>query len=265
MGGGGGGWQQGAELAGGAAISAASGGTLTPLVLGALSAAASTYNQHKLDQAQNDNALAGIAKQRADQKRADNAVQQTVQQVGTSSPEAATQQAQDAFVDQLRRNKAAQGGVNPSAATTTGADPRFAVAQQGAQQGAQSYGQTVASNLAGIIGSQNQHLAEGTAVQNLRPQLTNIDKQASDDQFLTQLKARSLQANPWVALGAKALQAGAMASAAGVGSGGGGVVDNLGTNADGIGAGTITASAPSISPSVFGGYASKAARIRSYF
>lgn len=261
----GGGWQQGAELAAGTALSVASGGSLTPLVLGALSAAASTYNQHKLDQAQNDNALAGIRQQQVDQKRSNNAVQQTVQQVQSSTPEAATQQAQDSFVQQLRKNKASQGGVNPSAAATSAADPRFAAAQAGAQGTAQNYGQQVASNLSGIIGAQQQRQAEGTAVQNLTPQLNNFNQQANDDQFLTQLKARSLQANPWVALGAKALQAGAMASAAGGLGSGGTAVDNLGANADGINAGTITATAPSISPSAFGGYTSNAAKIRSFF
>lgn len=180
-----------------------------PLVLSAIGTGATAYTAHQTAKEQDRAAAQGIRQQAERQRQADERVSQEVNALEQSSPEAARQQATDAFMSQLRRTRqqAVTGGP-------VGASDRYQTDMEQAGADVQDFGGKVAKTLARINAPTLQRIGEGQQFARLSSNLNQIGRFASGDDFLNQLRMRGIRANPWVQAGGQILTgvAGGMAS-----------------------------------------------------
>lgn len=169
---------------------------LIPLAISALGSGAQAYNTYRTMGKQDEEAAVGIRAQAGHQRQADEAVNNSVDQLGQSSPEGARAKATDDFLSQLRRN---QGQAVPGA--SPGGSSRYAEDSAGAETDVADFGAKAASTMARISAPGMQREQEGVNFNRLSTSLGTIGRNASGDQFLTQLRSRSIRENPWVNAG----------------------------------------------------------------
>lgn len=188
-----------------------------PAVIAAVGAGASAKNTYDTAKRTDNEAAAGIAAQAQKQRQADSRVNQEVQQLQASSPEQERANATNQFMDQLRRTRGEQYDTG-SAGATSGA---FKTDTANAATNVADFGKTQADQLARISAPSRQRSNEQISFGRLGSDLGGIGRAANGDAFLSQLRLRGIQRNPWVDAGAGVAQgvAGGMAQTGGAGDG----------------------------------------------
>ena len=166
-----------------------------PLAVGALSAGAQYYNGQRTANRQ-DNALAEqIRNQSALRQRAGQRIAQTVAETAASTPETDRQGVLQQYIDQLRAHRAAATGAF---GMPVGGSQAFQQDAQQAAEGVQGYGDKVASLMARIDAPTLQRQREAFRIGDLGVDLGGIRSAANGQNFLDELRLRSVRRNPWV-------------------------------------------------------------------
>lgn len=166
-----------------------------PLAIAAVSAGAQYYNTQQTAHKQ-DNALAEqIRNQAAQQREADARVTKTVQDTAASNPDAARDSVLDQYMQQMRRHQtAATGNLN----TPVGASQAFKQDAANAALGVQNYGSQFADLMSRIDAPALQRQQEAFNFGNLSTDLAGIKRNAAGQDFLDELRLRSIRRNPWI-------------------------------------------------------------------
>lgn len=173
-----------------------------PAVIAAVGAGVQGKEAHDTAKDQDEAAAQGIRTQAGRQREADARVQQEVNQIGESTPEDSQREATDAFMAQLKRTRSqAHGGESVGAVSDA-----YATDSANANKAVDQYG----ANRAGVLGRINapglQRTAETVSRLRAGSDLGQISRNSAGDQFLTQLRASQIRANPWIMAGGQALQ-----------------------------------------------------------
>jgi hypothetical protein len=174
-----------------------SGVPLPALILNALSSAAPHIEHQRTLSRQQEETTRGLMQQRARQREADRRVQQQVSGIARSGPEADRTNSMAGFVQALRQSQARRGGSNPA---VPGASDRFAAETGQAQAATGDYGRRMAGLLSRIDAPRYQRRGEGHEMARTGVDLGQISRFAQGDAFLSDLRRRRIQPNPWVAL-----------------------------------------------------------------
>lgn len=171
-----------------------------PLAIAAVSAGAQYYNTQQTARKQ-DNALAEqIRNQAAQQREADARVAKAVQDTAASNPDAARTDALDQYVQQLRRHQeAATGNLN----TPVGASQAFRQDAADAALGVKNYGDQFANLMSRIDAPAIQRQQEAFNFGDLSTDIAGIKRNASGQDFLDELRLRSIRRNPWIDAGSQ--------------------------------------------------------------
>lgn len=179
--------------------------------MAAVGAGASYKAQDDMLRRQDENVAQGIRIQSARQREADQRVAQEVSNLENSSPEDMQRKATDAFMEQLRRTRNASRGEAAVGALSDAYTEDTAKSASDVDR----YG----ANQAGIMGKINaaglQRVAEGVSRSRAGSDLGLIGRASNADQFLTELRARNMRANPWLQAGGQILQGAASGMASG--------------------------------------------------
>jgi hypothetical protein len=163
-----------------------------PLIIAAAGAGVNAYNQHQAANAKEQAAAEGIRQQALQQQQANADVTNTVQKISQSNPDATRKAAADQFMAQLQRNRSA------IAPTLTGASGRYG-ADVTAQTGTtDALAADTAKNMAAVNAPGMQRQAEGLDMGQLATDIGGIRANSQAQDFLTQLRARAAQPNPWL-------------------------------------------------------------------
>lgn len=188
--------------------------TAIGLGLSALGAGISAKNTYDVNKQQDQSAAAAIRTQTDKQRQATGQVDQAIDKVGASTPEASREASLNAFLTQLQQSRAQVGGGVP---ITTGGS-RFATDKATAGKDVNDYGTRTAALLSRINAPTLQRQQEQQGFAQLHSDLGETQRQSQAEDFLSQLRRRSIQPNPW----ADALSS----TLSGVGSG---IASNAGT------------------------------------
>lgn len=171
---------------------------IVPLIVSAIGAGATAYNAHQTLKDQDNVAAQGLLAQGQRQKQADQRVSQEVNALDASSPEASRKAATDNFLTALKQNQQQARGGKTVGAVSGQYDADSAAAGNAVDQ----FGRSQADVLGRINapGLQRQDEAQGRA--RLGSDLGLIGRNSQADAFLTDLRSRSIQANPWINAGA---------------------------------------------------------------
>jgi hypothetical protein len=208
-----------------------------PLALAAASEGLNYYNQSNTNNKQQDAEKNALLDQQAKQKQAAGIVQNQVNNVAKSTPQAEQAAATQGFINTLRSNAGTSAAMNPA---VTGANKRYNTDTAAATSGANDYSTGLANSMAGIVAPQRQRMDEGQGFQDTATQVGGVQQQAQQQAFIDQLKAKSIQENPWMTLGSKVLGLAAGATT-GLGGAGSGLF-----NSGNLGLSTGTAAAPQV-------------------
>ena len=182
------------------------GAAAIPLILSIVGTGASIYNQNQVAKGQDEAAAQGIRFQAENQRQADTQVDETVSKLAESSPEASRAKATGDFLEQLRRTRSQAVPVG-----VPGGSNRYDQDIASAETDVADFGTRAASLLGRINAPGMQREAEGQSFGRLATGLNTINRNSGADAFLTDLRARSVRANPWVSA------AGSLATGAGSG------------------------------------------------
>jgi hypothetical protein len=187
-----------------------------PLAVSAISAGAAAKNQHDTLQRQDNEAAAGIAAQAGRQRQADARVSQEVQALEASSPEAERARATNDFLGQLRQARGAQYNANGVGASSD----EFAKDTAAGAGKVVDFGKASADRMARISAPGRQRVNEQVSFGRAAGDVNQIARGAQGDAFLTQLRMRGIQANPWIGAASQLGQgvASGMAQSSGYGS-----------------------------------------------
>lgn len=190
------------------------------LAVSAAAAAGEYYNTQQTAKRQDRQLAASITNQTAIQKKANQRVNQTIQQLQGSTSDQARQQRLADYMGTLQKGKAKiTAGLTgqPVGGATFQAD-----AANAAQQ-AQDYGQQTAGLLSRIDAPAVQRQAEGTDYGHLATDLSQIGMQSQGQAFLDRLRLAAIRRNAKIDLAAGLL--GAAGGAMGGSGGGNGALD----------------------------------------
>lgn len=192
----------------------------TELLVGAALAAAgagvNAYNQNQTVKHQDEETARGIALQGQHQQDANVRVNQEVDAMKNSSPEASRASAANDFLEQLRRTRA-QAVSGPGAVKGS----RYAADTADAQSSVSDLGTRTAGLLSRINAPAFQRQNEQQGFAQLSSDLGTIGRDSAADQFLTQLRLRQARPNAGVGLLGDALSgAGSAVAGGGYGSSG---------------------------------------------
>lgn len=179
-----------------------------PAAIGAASAGVGYYNNQRTLRKQNDATVAGLIRQRGLQDRANAQLGGELDQLARSNPAAERGSSVAQFMDTLRRARTVADGSTPQ---VLGANERYGQAVAGGRAGVDAEAANSAGDLAGILAPQLQRQGEGAQIVDLSGRLGEIGRQSAAQDFLTQLRVRSAQNNPWLTL----LQGGLQGAASG--------------------------------------------------
>lgn len=169
-------------------------GTLA-LIGTALSAAgtgANMYNQRRVARDQEEQASRGIAQQQARQREIDARLNAEVGALEGSTPEDEQAASLDAYLSQLRANRASSEGVTTPGVSRYGEDTATS------QAGVQNYGQKVASILSRIRGANEQRRNEGFGFNRAGTDVQTVSRNASGDDFINRLRMSQIRPNEWL-------------------------------------------------------------------
>jgi hypothetical protein len=177
-----------------------------------LVAGATTAYQADRQASKQDAALAqGMRQQGARQREANARVDQELEKLKTSNADAERKSANDQYMQQLQRTRAAAEGSVPG---VVGGSDRFAsdvIAQNAA---AEQTSAKIADLMSRIAAPALQRQRENTGFGRLTSDVGVIGRGSAGDDFLTQLRVRGIRANPWVTAGAGVLGGAAQGMAA---------------------------------------------------
>lgn len=175
--------------------------TIVGLAAAAAAAGAQTYNTNRTLSRQDAQAAAGIQRSSRIQQRADQRVGEEVENLKASTADKARKQRTAEFATALRnaRSKTEEGlgGL--------GLGEDFANAAAAAKGDIAARGATEGQLLAGIEAPGLQRQAEAFNYGNLATDVAGFQREASGDQFVTDLLTRSVRRNPWIDAGASVL------------------------------------------------------------
>lgn len=196
-----------------------------------VSAGLAMYNQHETSKAQNADLAAGQIQQSQLNQQANNATQKVIQQFQGSTAKPYQAAALGKFNAALAANDPNANAPLNQVGNTSAA---YKAAAQAAATGISTYGQGNASLMSQIDAPQMQRQAETGDTLAYGSQLGQIQNTSKADAFLAQLKANSVQPNPWIgglsdALGTYAKMAGASGAQAGTISTGDGLGSDVGS------------------------------------
>lgn len=174
-------------------------------LLSAAGTGASMYNQRRTAQRAEDQALAGMATQRAKQREIDARLNQEVGALEQSGPEDEQAAALDAYLSQLRANRdQAQGTPTPGVS-------RYGQDTSAAKAAIQNYGMKRAGTLSRLDAAREQRRNEGIALNRAESDVAGTTRAAAGQDFINRLRMSQIRPNEWVDAGGALLQ--------GVGSG----------------------------------------------
>ncbi len=188
-----------------------------PLALSAASAGAQYYNTQQANSRGQAAEVQSIQNQDALRSKAAADVTKSTQQIANDNPAQIKAQAQADYVNQLRRNAVGAstgttGGTQTFGQSTSSlpdnvnANKRYAADVANSQKQVQTFGNTDASNMAGIDAAVRQRQNEGLDLSGLQTQLDSLGAQSWNQNFVDQLRAQSAaQPNPWISLGSAVL------------------------------------------------------------
>jgi len=162
------------------------------LALSAAGAGATAYNAHQTAKQQDEVAAQGIRQQASRQRDLDSRVNQEVKNVQASNPDAERQKSTADFLAALRRRPDVAGGIGGA---TSG---RYAEDSADAGGEVEDFGRRAADSLARIQSPLQQRQNETQGFSRLATDIGSVARNASGDQFLNQLRQRSIAGNPLV-------------------------------------------------------------------
>lgn len=172
-----------------------------PYALSALGAGLSAKSQYDARKQQQDTATAGLIQQASDQKQANAAVNQAVQKTAGSTPEAARQASLNAFLTQLQQSRAQANGGDSA---VTGSN-RYTTGKAQAGSDINNFSNRTADLLSRITAPEMQRQQEAQTRAQLGSDIGTIQRQSQADQFLEQLRQRTITPNPWMNAGGELL------------------------------------------------------------
>lgn len=181
--------------------------------LAAAGAATSSYATHQQLTKQDSIAAAGIIKQGDMQKQGENDVSATTGQLAKSN--ATTQQQTNAQLAAYRSALQQSSGISNSAdPNVPGASKAYKASQATAGATAGTYVDALAKSAATTEGTQLERVGENQDMAQTATNLGVLNQQSQEQNYVTQLKVRATQANPWLS------SLGTLMSAAGTAFGG---------------------------------------------
>lgn len=175
-----------------------------PLIISAVSSGAQFLNQRAAQRKQDRILARGVERQQALDREAQARLNQQLGELERSGPEAERRQAQERFMQQLQRTRGAAASGLP---TVPGASNRYTADVEAAESGSAAEAADLAGIMSRIDAPTLQRLGETAATGRTGAALREIGDRSRGDQFVTELRARSVQPNPWVSLASKAGQA----------------------------------------------------------
>ena len=164
----------------------------------ALSAGSQIHSMRKADEA----AAAGIAANAAKQREADTRINQQIQAVTDSSPEGERAAATEAFMNQLRTNRASA----ISAGTPGNVSDAFDTRSTEAKAAVQNYGERAANVMARISAAGRQRQNENVGMGRTATDVGLIGRDMAANEFLTGLRAQNAaRGNPLLEAGGSLL------------------------------------------------------------
>jgi hypothetical protein len=173
-----------------------------PYILTALGTGISAKQSHDVAKQQDQEAAAGIRLQGATQAEANNQVNAQIDELAKSNANADREAANADFMTQLQRSR---GVAQASTANIPGASARYAGDVASADLASQATGAKVADLMARINAPSLQRQREALTGQRTGVNLEVLQRRSAGDDFLRQLRQRSIHANPWVSAGASLL------------------------------------------------------------
>ena len=174
-----------------------------PAAIAAVSAGANYANTTQANKRQDTSEAAAIANQQAIRQKGEAQVNQTVQDIAKSNPNAIAGKATGQYVDQLRRNAAGSSspGVSSALAPVAGGSSRYNADKATAQQAVESYGNEKATEMGDLDAAVRQRQNEGLEMSTLNTNLNTLGAQSYAQNFVDQLRSSVAgQPNPLVSL-----------------------------------------------------------------
>lgn len=182
-----------------------------PYVVAAIGAGASYYNTSQTAKKQDQAAALGVQQQAENQREADQKVNQQLDELATSNADDERQASMDQYLTQLRKTRSQ---ANASVPAVAGASERYTqdVADRTAESDATAT--RVADLMSRIDAPAYQRLNEGQQFGRLESDINQIKRNAEGDDFLTQLRVKNINRNPWIDALSGAAQGYSLGSAA---------------------------------------------------
>ena len=190
-----------------------------PIVMSLASAGVNEYSNRKTASKRDRDIAAGIRKTSETQEKANQRINQNVDELSKSTAQPHKDTLQGQFIDRINKvRKQALSGLN----TEGGTSDAYRDAAGNAKVGAIDYGGAISSLLAGIDAAGNQRQAENKEFGNTGEDLLKFKRDADQDSFIAQLRASRHRNNPLLGILSAGLSGAAMGTAAGGFSGFGG-------------------------------------------
>lgn len=189
-------------------------GTYLAMAAAAAAASANAYNTHQTAKRQDAAAADSIRNQSAKQRQADARVNEEVQSLQNSTPEDSRAKRLDQYMTQLRMNKAAQaGGLTPA----IGSDA-FKADSASALEGVQQDAANTAGLMARMDAPGMQRQTEAAGYGRMGTDIGLLSREAKGQQFLDDLRLKSIRRNEGLDFAAGLLNAYASGGFSGLGS-----------------------------------------------
>ncbi len=196
---------------------------LIPLAIAAAGTGVGVANQEAAARRADRIAAQGIREQGVRQTEANARVDQEVANVAGSNAEGERQAANAQYMDQLRRSRAAARGMTD----VPGASSRYSEEVAEGDQAVDSTAARVADLMSRVNAPLMQRDRELQGFDRLRSDVGVIGRAAAGDDFLNQLRLRSVRPNPWVGALGQLAQGYGMGRLASGFAGGGATTDPL--------------------------------------
>jgi hypothetical protein len=185
----------------GAAADVASGGSLTPALIAAglsmAGTAVGSYAQAQQLRKQDEITAQGITAQTQLQKQGEAAVSDTTKnfQDSTAAVQQKSAQQLGAYTQALQQANGISTSANPN---VPGASKAYGAEKAAAGSSAADYVNAIAQSAATTEGTQLERINEGQQEAQTATTLGDLSRQSQEQNYVTQLKVRATQANPWL-------------------------------------------------------------------
>jgi hypothetical protein len=189
-----------------------------PLVISLVAAGAQQYNSSQTAKKRDADIAQGIRNSANEQKKADSAINNNLDNLSESRAAPFKDELQDQFIQRIRA-KQALGTDNLD--SVGGTSDAFKRGSAKAKVGATGYAGIIADLLSTVDAAGNQRTSERNSAGNTGMDLLRFGRNSEQDSFLARLRAARHRDNPWLAIAASGAQ-GYASGLAGGGFGGGG-------------------------------------------